>query len=270
MSDIKNKYLVNSLVGDYQKLTQDIMMYENELDTRDRKWQEIGGIKNPNFREDRRKNFISNKIENLTEQRNRIWSFLSLQFKNNTVIRDQNFKRLSKLNEDLGRVSKELKDKRAARQTSQGFLGKQMREYEILKYQNSKDRELIYLHTLGLITLIICLGLMVSVVLGRISQKNMIVGCGIILVLFLLYLVKVVYVDNVNKSIRYNNEVDFNKPDGLREDDGINADTQNNNNDGSCNIVEETRFGPTKQEDEVMKEIAEHANINDGECLAKV
>ena len=45
MSDIKNKYLVNSLVGDYQKLTQDIMMYENELDTRDRKWQEIDYIK---------------------------------------------------------------------------------------------------------------------------------------------------------------------------------------------------------------------------------
>ena len=36
-----------------------------------------------------------------------------------------------------------------------------------------------------------------------------------------IYLVKVVYVDNVNKSIRYDNEVDFNKPDGLREDDGM-------------------------------------------------
>ena len=81
MSDIKNKYLVNSLVGDYQKLTQDIMMYENELDTRDRKWQEIGGIKNPNFREDRRKNFISNKIENLKNKEIGFGVFLAFNLK---------------------------------------------------------------------------------------------------------------------------------------------------------------------------------------------
>lgn len=269
MSDIKNKYLVNSLVGDYQKLTQDIMMYENELDTRDRKWQEIGGIKNPNFKEDRRKEFISNKIENLTEQRNRIWSFLSLQFKNNTIIRDQNFKRLTKLNEDLARVSREIKEKNEEMQSAQGFLGKQVREYEILKYQNSKDRELIYLHTLGLITLIICLGLMVSVVLERISQRNMIIGCGIILFIFLLYLVKVVYVDNVNQSVRYDNEVDFNKPKGVQEGNGVNRNNDNENNEG-CRKEETVEFNPQGQKDEVLEQIKQHANVNDTTCLAKV
>lgn len=269
MSDIKNKYLVNSLVGDYQKLTQDIMMYENELDTRDRKWQEIGGIKNPNFTEDRRKQFINNKIDNLTEQRNRIWSFLSLQFKNNTVIRDQNFKRLAKLNEDLAKTSKSIKEKREEMQSAQGFLGKQVREYEILKYQNSKDRELIYLHTLGLITLIICLGLMVSVVLERISQRNMIIGCGVILLVFLLYLVKVVYVDNVNQSVRYDNEVDFNKPEGAEDGKGTN-NSENNNNQGCVAEEEQPEFNPQAENDEVLQQIKEHANVNDSSCLAKV
>ena len=47
MSDIEEKYLMNNLIGDYQKLTQDIIMYENDLESRDRKWKEIGGIKNP-------------------------------------------------------------------------------------------------------------------------------------------------------------------------------------------------------------------------------
>lgn len=270
MSDIKNKYLVNSLVGDYQKLTQDIMMYENELDTRDRKWQTIGGIKNPNFKEDRRKQFIDNKIENLTEQRNRIWSFLSLQFKNNTVIRDQNFKRLAKLNEDISSVSKNIKDKRETMQAAQGFLGKQVRDYEILKYQNSKDRELIYLHTLGLITLIICLGLMISVVLERITQKHMIIGCGIILFVFLLYLVKVVYVDNVNKSVRYDNEVDFNKPEGVKGGLGTNNDSENNDNQGCVPEEEKPEFIPQADTDEVLQQIKQHANVNDTTCLAKV
>lgn len=267
MSDIKNKYLINSLVGDYQKLTQDIMMYENELDTRDRKWQEIGGIKNPNFKEDRRKEFISNKIENLTEQRNRIWSFLSLQFKNNTIIRDQNFKRLSKLNEDLSRVSKNIKEKKEVMQSAQGFLGKQVRDYEILKYQNSKDRELIYLHTLGLITLIICIGLMVSVVLGRMTQKHMIIGCGVILLIFLLYLIKVVYVDNVNKSVRYDNEVDFNKPNNDKA--GVGTNNDNNNNQECGNQQDAPEFMPQSDTDEVLQQIQQHANVNEGNCLVK-
>ena len=63
--NVEEKYLMNNLVGDYQKLTQDIIMYENELDSRDRKWREIGGLKNPNFKEDRKREFIDNKITDL-------------------------------------------------------------------------------------------------------------------------------------------------------------------------------------------------------------
>ena len=77
--NVEEKYLMNNLVGDYQKLTQDIIMYENELDSRDRKWREIGGLKNPNFKEDRKREFIDNKITDLREQRNRIWNFLTIQ-----------------------------------------------------------------------------------------------------------------------------------------------------------------------------------------------
>ena len=111
---MKDKFLVNSLVSDYQKLTQDIIMYENQLESRDSKWQTIGGIKNPEFKEERRREFIDNKISDLTNQRNRIWSFLTVQFKNNTLIRNKNYKQLQKLNEDLSRITKTIADKKEA------------------------------------------------------------------------------------------------------------------------------------------------------------
>ena len=226
---MKDKFLVNSLVNDYQKLTQDIMMYENQLEARDSKWQTIGGIKNPNFSEDRRREFIDNKISDLTNQRNRIWNFLSVQFKNNTVIRNKNYKQLQKLNEDLAKISKAIDDKRTEMENSQGFLGKQVREHEILKYKNMKDRELIYLHALGLVTLLVCLGLMSAVVTGKMELKGMIIGCGVILVLFLLYLVKVVYIDNVNRNINMG-ELDFNKPSKEESVDEVGL----NENNGGC------------------------------------
>ena len=72
-------------------------MYENQLESRDRKWQEIGGIKNPNFKGDRKREFIDNKISDLREQRNRIWNFLTVQFNQNTKIREGNFKQLKNL-----------------------------------------------------------------------------------------------------------------------------------------------------------------------------
>lgn len=261
---MKDKFLVNNLVSDYQKLTQDIMMYENQLESRDSKWQTIGGIKNPEFKEDRRREFIDNKISDLTNQRNRIWSFLSVQFKNNTLIRNKNYKQLQKLNQDLSKITKTISDKKDTMENSQGFLGKQVREHEILKYQNMKDRELIYLHTLGLITLLICLGLISAVVTGKMPLKNMIIGCGIILVLFLLYLVKVVYIDNVNRNIRYGDEIDFNKPTKEQATDEVSIDSEE---EGGCKNADIPDFLPQAETDQLLEKVIETANVNESKCL---
>jgi len=268
MSDIKNKYLVNSLVGDYQKLTQDIMIYENELDTRDSKWQTIGGIKNPNFKEERKKEFINNKISDLTNQRNKIWNFLSIQFKNNTIIRDKNFKQLQNLNKDINNVSNDIKNKKEEMQAGQGFLGKQKRQYEILNYNKSKDKELIYLHVMGLISLLICCGLMISVLLEKIPIKTMFIVSGVILSLYLLYLIKVVYLDNVNQSSRYNNKFNFNNPNKTKLEDEESLDSSNNS--GCQGNTNQPEFKPQNAEnDEVLKKIKQHANVNEGSCLKK-
>ena len=213
MSDIEEKYLMNNLVGDYQKLTQDIIMYENDLESRDRKWKEIGGIKNPNFDSDRKRDFIDEKITNLKEQRNRIWNFLSVQFNANTQIRNSNYKQLQKLVSDISKISNQIKIRKEKIGNEKGLLGKTIRHHEINVYQNSKDKEMIYLHSLGLVTLIISFGMMVGVVLEKITLNVMYIGVGIILGIYLLYLIKVVYVDNVNKNIRFSDEIDFNKPD---------------------------------------------------------
>jgi ribosomal protein S15P/S13E len=265
MSDIKNKYLVNSLVGDYQKLTQDIMIYENELDTRDSKWQTIGGIKNPNFKEERKKEFINNKISDLTNQRNKIWNFLSIQFKNNTIIRDKNFKQLQILIKDINNVSNDIKNKKEEMQSGQGFLGKQKRQYEILNYNKSKDKELIYLHVMGLISLLICCGLMISVLLEKIPIKTMFIVSGGILSLYLLYLIKVVYLDNVNQSSRYNNKFNFNNPNKTKLEDEESLDSSNNS--GCQGNTNKPEFKP--ENDEVLKKIKQHANVNEGSCLKK-
>ena len=263
---MKDKFLVNSLVSDYQKLTQDIMMYENQLEARDSKWQTIGGIKNPNFKDNRRKEFIDNKISDLTNQRNRIWNFLSVQFKNNTLIRNKNYKQLQRLNEDLAKLNLAIKSKNEQIENSQGFLGKQVREHEIHKYKNMKDRELIYLHVLGLVTLLVCLGLMSAVITGQMPIKTMIMGCGVILVLFLLYLVKVVYIDNINRSLRYGNELDFNKP--TKEESSESVSSSDNNGQG-CRAQSLTDFSAQSEDDELLKKVKATANLNEGEgeCL---
>lgn len=257
---MKDKFLVNNLVGDYQKLTQDIMMYENQLEARDSKWQTIGGIKNPSFKEDRRKEFIDNKISDLTNQRNRIWNFLSVQFKNNTLIRDRNYSILQNLNENLAKVSLRIKEKNEENQNSQGFRGKQIREHEILKYKNMKDRELIYLHVLGLVTLLVCLGLMSAVVTGQMPLKAMIVGCGIILVIFLLYLLKVVYIDNVNRNQRYGDELDFNKP---TKEEASSSTSNSDNNGQNCRSRDFNNFAAKANDDELLEKVKKTANIQD-------
>jgi hypothetical protein len=213
MSGMEDKYLINNLVGDYQKLTQDIIMYENDLESRDRKWQEIGGIKNPDFKKDRKRDFIDEKITDLKDQRNRIWNFLTVQFNANTKVRNSNFKQLQKFGDDISKVTSEIKTKEGITQDVKGIVGKSVREYQMMVYQNSKDKEMIYLHSLGLIALIISIGMMIGAVLGKIPLNIMYIGCFGVLSIYLLYIVKVVYVDNINKNIRFADEVDFNKPD---------------------------------------------------------
>jgi hypothetical protein len=260
MSDINNKYLVNSLVGDYQKLTQDIMMYENELDARDKKWQSIGSLKNPDFETDRKKEFINNKISDLTLQRNKIWNFLTLQFNNNTIIRDKNYKELQTLNTELSKTQDTIHEKKEELEASDGLIGKQRREYEIIKYKNAKDQELVYLHFLGLLCLIICIGLMIYCGLGYMTVHGMFISCCFILIIFLLYLVKVIFVDSVNQSYRYIHKKDFNKPSGTEIQI---TDRREENNDG---CVRKTGM-PEAEQDELMDKIKKTADLNEDTCL---
>ena len=263
MSNIEEKYLMNNLVGDYQKLTQDIIMYENELESRDRKWQEIGGIKNPNFKEDRKRLFINNKITDLREQRNRIWNFLTVQFNQNTKIRDSNFKQLENLNKEISQISKDISNKRKEIENAQGFMGKKVREHQILVYKNSTDKEMIYLHILGLICLLICCGFMVGVVLEKIELNVMYFSCGGILGIYLLYLLKVQYVDNINRNMRFSDEIDFNKPDKKL----IAENARINNQQGQGCRRETREFDPSAPSDGTIDKIRGTVVLNDSSCL---
>jgi hypothetical protein len=264
MSDIEEKYLMNNLIGDYQKLTQDIIMYENDLESRDRKWKEIGGIKNPNFETDRKRAFINEKITDLREQRNRIWNFLSVQFNANTQIRNSNFKQLQKLDEDISKISNQIKVKKEQLGNQKGLLGKNIRQHQITVYKNSKDKEMIYLHSLGLVTLIISCGMMIGVVLEKIPLNSMYIGVGIILGIYLLYLVKVVYIDNVNKNIRFTNEVDFNKPD----ENLIQKNKDKELSKDGCSKKEiEFSSIPEKENDETIEKIKNTVVESDKYCL---
>ena len=265
MSNIEEKYLMNNLVGDYQKLTQDIIMYENELESRDRKWQEIGGIKNPNFKEDRKREFIDNKITDLRDQRNRIWNFLTVQFNQNTKIRDSNFKQLENLNKQIEQTSKEISDKREEIENSKGFMGKKVREHQILVYKNSTDKEMIFLHGLGLVCLIICCGFMLGVVLEKVELSVMYSACGGILGIYLLYLLKVHYVDNINRNKRFSDEIDFNKPDENLIAENVRS---SNNSENGCNRNNSLReFDPTAPSDGTIDQIRNTVVLNDETCL---
>tara|TARA_B100000963_G_C22521650_1_gene623344 strand:- start:293 stop:1102 length:810 start_codon:yes stop_codon:yes gene_type:complete len=262
MSNIEEKYLMNNLVGDYQKLTQDIIMYENELESRDRKWQEIGGIKNPNFKEDRKREFINNKIGDLRDQRNRIWNFLTIQFNQNTKIRDGNFKQLQKLNKDISKKTGEIAEKKEAIQNSKGFRGKQVREHQILVYKNNTEKEMIYLHSIGLVCLLISCGLMIGTVLGKVETSVLYFGVGSILGIYLLYLIKVIYVDNINRNTRFSDEVDFNKPDKKLIAENARKDASNSE---GCRPEEELR--PEVENDLDLEKIKRTVVLNNESCL---
>lgn len=265
MSNIEEKYLMNNLVGDYQKLTQDIMMYESELESRDRKWQEIGGIKNPNFKEDRKRQFIDNKITDLKDQRNRIWNYLTVQFNQNTKIRDSNFKQLEKLNQEITNVTTQIADKKSEIENAEGYMGKKVREHQILVYKNATDKEMIYLHSIGLVCLLICCGFMVGVVLGRVDLNVMYFGCGGILGIYLLYLLKIKYVNNINRNKRFSDEIDFNKPDKklISENQRLN----DQNKAGCKNNSGLPEFSPYSPSDGTIDKIRNTVVLNDETCL---
>ena len=265
MSNVQEKFLINNLVGDYQKLTQDIITYENDLETRDRKWREIGGIKNPNFEEDRKRTFISNKITDLREQRNRIWNFLTIQFNNNTKIRDSNFKQIQKLDEDISRISHEIVRKQNEISDSEGHIGKKVREHQILVYNNSRDKEMIYLYSIGLVCILICLGLMSIVLIKNLELKVMYFGVATILGIYFLYLLKVVYVDNVNRSNRFMDEIDFNKPD--KKAIAMNQLETNRNQNGCGGRNSLPEFSPNAPSDADIDKIRRTVVLNEGTCL---
>ena len=90
---------------------------------------------------------------------------------------------------------------------------------------------MIYLHSIGLVCLLICCGFMVGVVLEKVDLNVMYFACGGILGIYLLYLMKVKYVDNINRNKRFSDEIDFNKPDKK-----LIAENERLNNNGSgCN-----------------------------------
>ena len=241
-------------------------MYENELESGDRKWQEIGGIKNPDFKEDRKRQFIDNKITDLRDQRNRIWNFLTVQFNQNTKIRNSNFKQLENLNNQIQETTEKILDKRREVENSQGFMGKKVREHQILVYKNSTDKEMIYLHILGLICLLICCGFMIAVVLEKVELNVMYFACGGILGIYLLYLLKVNYVDNINRNKRFSDEIDFNKPD----EELIAKKLKSNNSENGCNRNDDDippEFDPTAPSDGTIDEIRSTVVLNDETCL---
>lgn len=265
MSNLQEKYLMNNLVGDYQKLTQDIIMYENELSSRDRKWKEIGGIKNPDFEKDRKREFIDNKITDLRDQRNKIWNFLVIQFNANTKIRNSNFERIKSLDNNISNITTQIREMKEKIENGKGFIGKKEREHQILVYQNSSNREMIYIHIIGLVKLIILCGLMMGVVLGKITLTQLYISAGLICSVFLLYIFKIVYVDNINKNIRFDNEFDFNKPDAklIMENQALNQLP------GDCKRKEIPEFKPTVEQDADLEKIKKTVDLNDESCLAK-
>ena len=95
--------------------------------------------------------------------------------------------------------------------------------------------------------------------------KNMIIGCGVILVLFLLYLVKVVYVDNVNRNLRYGDELDFNKPTKEQSTDEVSIDSE----EGGCARNEDVpEFLPHAETDELLEKVKKTADVNADKCLS--
>merc|ERR1711935_1095937 len=191
----KKKYLMNNLVKDYQKLTQDVMMYEDDLKERDKKWNEIGEIKNPEFEKDKKKEFINNKITDLKEQRNKIWSYLTLQFKKDTKIREGNLNLLNELNSQINSIKANINEESSKGNPEKEKIDTRVREFEMINYKNNKNKEMIYLHIIGFVCFLLCSCLVVLTLIKKIQMRIMYIGCGTILLLFFIYLIKVVYVD---------------------------------------------------------------------------
>ena len=53
---------------------------------------------------------------------------------------------------------------------------------------------------------------MIGTVIGKV-ETSVYFGVGSALGIYLLYFIKVIYVDNINRNTRFSDEVDFNKPD---------------------------------------------------------
>ena len=71
---------------------------------------------------------------------------------------------------------------------------------------------------------------------------------------YLLYLIKVVYLDNVNQSSRYNNKFNFNNPNKTKLEDEESLDSSNNS--GCQGNTNKPEFKP--ENDEVLKKIKQH------------
>ena len=74
-----------------------------------------------------------------------------------------------------------------------------------------------------------------GVVLEKVDLNVMYFACGGILGIYLLYLMKVKYVDNINRNRRFSDEADFNKPDKK-----LIAENERLNNNGS-DVIEITQ-----------------------------
>ena len=125
---------------------------------------------------------------------------------------------------------------------------------------------MIYLYSIGLVCLIICCGLLVGTGLGKVELNILQYGSGSILGIYLLYLVKVIYIDDVNKNIRFSDEIDFNKP-NKKEIMEENKRNDTNNKCGSNKNIFGKEFSPNAPSDATLEKIKKTVVLNDKHCL---
>ena len=83
--------------------------------------------------------------------------------------------------------------------------------------------------------------------------------------IYLLYLLEIKYVDNINRNKRFSDEIDFNKPDKK-----FIAENQRLNNNGSgCNRNNSSlpEFSPYAPSDGTIDQIRSTVVLNDETCL---
>jgi len=197
------------LIRQHSKLNEDI---KNTIKAQESLYSDIQKIDNEYYDNNRKKFKINEKITDLVEHRNKIWSFLNDKYNDNTRLRKNLYKRaddLIKQKEEQIKETQYLEDKLRDMQIGSDTTKRNFHEE---KYQ--KERYEYYVDFLRIISIsfTVCIIILSLAYSGFIGSSIPLLLVGLIIITVVSYTVYYVYIANLNRHHMFWNKLHHPNP----------------------------------------------------------